>query len=1723
MTWEQVTSNPKWVNADPIKRLKIRERYLANVVVPYAKQHGMDETAYAREWLDKTYDSVGFPRYRGEEPLKIKQSGLERVLGGEKEGAVIDDFVRGYVNEFTLRAFSPILYAGVDRTKQTTGEKISEGIGALGGFVGAGVAGGAQKVAFGGAGKAAMKGSAPAARIMDLVGGEAGKLIAKTFGKEAAEKQLTRFIVHSGQGAAGLGAAMAMMQPEDAEPTLKSIMKASVGDFDGLQYDVKERAKQLAGGAAMGAAFGTLGFVPNRAARVAAGAAIGGGIPTIEGGDVADVTLGAGIGALAGGGSEPYKGKKTVADVVRGAAGEPRESSGTTTITVDGQTIVRKGGEKPALQVAPDAFAEAFPKNREPLNIPQMNEEARRQAHRETLPPPLEVDIATPTSRKLEPITPVQRATGAPSNIEMLPSTVPKTVADIVRERQVIEQSEEAPIAETPQTVADIIRSTQKPIETPATPSESVGRKVSPATAKEAPKPAETPPAPSVAPPERAPSEPVSPPRVLDKVAKEKISEAFPISYEMDGKERSVVQARRREAEDTYRQTGELPKPPTPSVAPPPDPAQSAKGVEVPKRLGSEAYIESRKNPAGHWQLFYKGTRNEVFPNEKFRSGQEARQYFKAMKAKQEQAPPPAPAAPKEAWQMTREEFKSNTDVLPLEGVVNKGGFKLLTKNTLSPDDNWNVASTAPTPSEAIKYRHRSVVETALREGKPVPPEALADYPDLKPSNTTPVGKPSPDRAAIEREIEDLRGVMQTGTANEVREAAARKNALQAQLKADGGFVFTPSKEWADRVKQYLMQDTNVDAAMKYGYTPPRGMNEQQLRESAMRLGKDPAEIEAYIAQRPQVTPDMNQRAEAVDMAWAQNDANLQARAEANKTKVWSSIRKHLDDASYDTKKALEGMGLEGKKAVREMELMAGWSNIARTDIKPFQDAFSNLSREDALDYEHYSAARNLAQVYERKLADGVEYKLPNEMKYEDLTAWLKTREQAWGADRFAKINEVMQVKRNLVAKELAKMLEEGLITEESYNSMLKNYDYNPIRFIQYLDDDVVQFRDGRKITTTKSGINRIEEGSYESILTDPQELMRQMVARTNARIAANRADKALLAVADAQGEDGLVRRRKFIPKRTPDGEPSAVMEDVPPGWSEISAMVGGQRQEMLMRNDIAEGWGTDPVMDRQVAGIFTWLSGKPILTAFATGINPAFAFVNVPRDVGHLFMTGAPSGYSGFFPKFLAQYAGDVKDVFSDTIKRKGRYNDYVNEGGGMELMTHQGQTNRSQLGIETNAKLTAVRDFLSYINETSELMTRLAQRERGIKSGLDQREATYQSRKRIDYSISGKTGKALNTFIPYFNAAIQATKGITRAARQDPKLFAWKVAQLGALSTALYAYNKGANPEAFDQESESKKAANWVITTPNFVIDERGQKRYINLMIPKDQSIQVITSLFDLIASFKMNGKPPTEEIRRAVLNALPVEPLSYLTPTLQAYLGYALNRDTYYMKDIWANRAYPVGSIKPEAEFYESTPAFYKNVAGGLGLSPVRSQYAVEKLLTNNNPYTDVLGIGYKYLTSEVSDKQQSDFSKSMLNKYPVVKRFVSYTNPRNAQEVEELGKRSIEENTRRLEQNRVIDTPAMDRKTAMKYINEQPREDRQRLYDRYDRVSANRGVPTFYLNLADEAPIVRAAAYYDKWVKLSLEEQKSMDTTTRRIKGFWSEQFVSALNNLKRGTK
>lgn len=122
--------------------------------------------------------------------------------------------------------------------------------------------------------------------------------------------------------------------------------------------------------------------------------------------------------------------------------------------------------------------------------------------------------------------------------------------------------------------------------------------------------------------------------------------------------------------------------------------------------------------------------------------GEVAAEGEEAPQAEEEVAPAEAPQQAKQPWEMTQAEWAQSpygAEALLHESYVERGK---------RPDER------------VIKEVHNATVHQALRKGKPVPPEVLADYPDLAqpeqpatPEVAAEAKQASRERRALEREI----------------------------------------------------------------------------------------------------------------------------------------------------------------------------------------------------------------------------------------------------------------------------------------------------------------------------------------------------------------------------------------------------------------------------------------------------------------------------------------------------------------------------------------------------------------------------------------------------------------------------------------------------------------------------------------------------------------------------------------------------------------------------------------------------------------------------------------------------------------------------------------------------------------------------------------------------------------------------------------------------------
>lgn len=463
----------------------------------------------------------------------------------------------------------------------------------------------------------------------------------------------------------------------------------------------------------------------------------------------------------------------------------------------------------------------------------------------------------------------------------------------------------------------------------------------------------------------------------------------------------------------------------------------------------------------------------------------------------------------------------------------------------------------------------------------------------------------------------------------------------------------------------------------------------------------------------------------------------------------------------------------------------------------------------------------------------------------------------------------------------------------------------------------------------------------------------------------------------------------------------------VPSGMTRISSFVDGKKQSVLMPTEIAKYWiGQEPKINSNLAKFLNVISGSAILKPMATGLNPGFAISNTARDIMHSWFS--TKEYSPIMPVAWAQQAKDFMDVAGDVIKRKGRVIDYIKDGGSMELLTQQGQLQKepwkpqSAMGESFNQ----LQKTLGWVGETSELITRIALRERAIKNGKTPQEATEIARNYIDFAQGGTWSKAASHAVPYLNAGIQGTRGIFRSFKNDPKIASIKAAQILSMGFALAYWNRKTNEEAWDSVSDRDKVTNYIITTPFHRTDSDGNKRHIYFKIAKDQGQRMFGTFGEELSEMIQTGKINFEKIKHSIKDFIPVN-IGVSIPTFSSFWGYMYNKDFWRNQDIWKGRK----GISPKEEQWNETPKIWKVLGNTTGLSPERSMYAFHTVVPKNI-YTYALGGMAGEMMSTLSEKERESISKpfiEQISKIPISKRFVGETYPHNKQ-TEDLLKRA-----------------------------------------------------------------------------------------------------------------
>lgn len=545
---------------------------------------------------------------------------------------------------------------------------------------------------------------------------------------------------------------------------------------------------------------------------------------------------------------------------------------------------------------------------------------------------------------------------------------------------------------------------------------------------------------------------------------------------------------------------------------------------------------------------------------------------------------------------------------------------------------------------------------------------------------------------------------------------------------------------------------------------------------------------------------------------------------------------------------------------------------------------------------------------------------------------------------RAKRIKQAYQQYRKTFNEQLTTLRDEGLISKEDYDYLIKQEFYSPRQFISYIDPETITPKGIRKFD---SGIEALGKGSTEAMMTDPYYLLQQIVARTQSRKFKNRANKSLYNHVLKDPDNGIFRIADDVSKI---GENEGV----------IKAYIDGQEKNIVTSKAIAEQYaGVDPILSKATTEVLSIISGSKVLKTLATGINPEFAIRNLSRDVLYAWFNSGQ--YNRVLPVASLQISKDFADIAIDAIFRKGRAIDYIKEGGGMEFLS--GRTLKDaasgKLGKSSNPikkVMETATDILGYLGKTSELLTRLAVRERAIKNGKTAKEATAIARNSLDFMQKGRLNTAIDSLYPYFNASIQGTRGLVRSFKTDPAGSTFKAAQLIALGLAYSYFSK--NEEEYDSVSEEERTRKWIIPLGMAVEDALGRKRYAYLAIAKDQGQQIFTAIGQSLGD-AMRGRPwdkrQIERLKASFRSLIDLPGIGNQIPIIDAMSTVINNYDSFRGRRVFENYG---KEISPSKEFTSETPKLARDMTdllskAGIEISPSRISAGLGKLYPPSNP--------------------------------------------------------------------------------------------------------------------------------------------------------------------------
>lgn len=713
-----------------------------------------------------------------------------------------------------------------------------------------------------------------------------------------------------------------------------------------------------------------------------------------------------------------------------------------------------------------------------------------------------------------------------------------------------------------------------------------------------------------------------------------------------------------------------------------------------------------------------------------------------------------------------------------------------------------------------------------------------------------------------------------------------------------------------------------------------------------------------------------------------------------------------LWDQSYNMKREIAKAfgkveGTQGYRIMSRFLNIPGASTSARTKFfEARQIIYTGLNDQEWEVFDQvmmYRRAETIASYKKVHVLGGSKFETTNAREA------LQAMEARYGPAVIQNMEARADEYFNTIREQLIVMNKNGLLSDEELTALSK-FDWEPMQLLDRLDPTIkIPAQGNRTISISSSGIQPLGKGGRDLINIDSEFLLHQFFMRTEGRIAKNNANKELYRAALLDPDNGLIHLKK----------PSEG------NFTRLSTMIGGERKSIFLPSELTKEWVGGPTAARELVEKFGIITLANLTRPLATGMNVAFAFRNFFREIHGAWMK--TDIYNSILPIARMQQWKDILAVAPDvlSVNYKGLAKEFIEQGGATRFIAQQGHLNQfTENPILRNLYRhnTFKRAIFAaeYLGERAEMLIRVSVYKRSLALGKSPIDAARVAREIIDFDQGGILTKSADAFMPYLNASVQGVRSMFRAAKDNPKLFTWKLGQHMIAGAGWYMMNRNINAEGWDQIPDREKMNNLIMMTPFSYKDSEGLDRYLYIKIPTEQSMRPFIAFTNaMMDKFYLNKDPSrvTRSTMEGMKEALAIVPGAGNIPLFAAIQTYASNVDAWSNLPVW--RGNP--DVAPEAQIESRagrrpTGQLAKDISAMVspvmkfttgdetsGLSPVKLEAATRKVIPRN-PITDSMLLTYNVLAKPGElppGFQQTDLEK--LRDIPFINSMVGFTHP------------------------------------------------------------------------------------------------------------------------------